>query len=370
MCAASVCLNMIVKNESRVIRRCLDSVLRFIDTWVIVDTGSTDGTQDIIRSYFAEKDLPGELFEEPFRDFGYNRTRALELARHRADYTFIIDADEVLLCSEGFAFPELELDEYQIVHAPGESETRFYLTQLVRSALPWRYQGVMHEVILCDAPHRTGRIEGVVTKGFFDSARNVDPVAKYQRDAAVLEKALLTEPNNARYVFYLGQSYRDARDPERAVAAYRRRVAMGGWEEEQWHAQLQVALLEERLDHWNQAIVDYLAAYQLRPRRAEPLCELARTYRQRAQYHLAHLFASRALAIPRPDDILFVDESVYAWRALDEYSIAAAYIGEPDIAISSADRLLGEGKLPADQRRRVEGNREFFRKLSREKTRI
>ena len=78
----SLCLNMIVKNEAAVIRRCLDSVLPIIDHWVIVDTGSTDGTQDIIRAHL--KDLPGELHERPWRDFAYNRSEALELARWKS----------------------------------------------------------------------------------------------------------------------------------------------------------------------------------------------------------------------------------------------------------------------------------------------
>ena len=76
------------------IRRCLDSVRPIIDHWVIVDTGSTDGTQDIIREHL--RDLPGELHERPWRDFAHNRSEALELARGKSDYTLIIDADDTL----------------------------------------------------------------------------------------------------------------------------------------------------------------------------------------------------------------------------------------------------------------------------------
>src|SRR5262249_23581331 len=99
----SICLNMIVRNEAPVIRRCLASVRPLIDHWVIVDTGSTDGTQDIIREYL--RDLPGELHERPWQNFPHNRNEALALARGRADYTFFIDADELLEIAPDFALP-------------------------------------------------------------------------------------------------------------------------------------------------------------------------------------------------------------------------------------------------------------------------
>ena len=102
----TICLNMIVKNEAAVIRRCLDSVRPIIDYWVIVDTGSTDGTQDIIREHL--RDLPGELHERPWRDFAHNRSEALELARGKGDYTLIIDADDTLEIAPGTALPDAE----------------------------------------------------------------------------------------------------------------------------------------------------------------------------------------------------------------------------------------------------------------------
>src|SRR5215213_7941349 len=107
----TICLNMIVRNEATVIRRCLDSVRPLIDSWVIVDTGSTDGTQSIIREHL--RDLPGELFERPWVDFGHNRNEALELGRGRAEYLFFIDADEVLVLHDRFELPRLTHGGYE-----------------------------------------------------------------------------------------------------------------------------------------------------------------------------------------------------------------------------------------------------------------
>lgn len=243
MARPTVCLNMIVKNEAKVIARSIASTRPFIDAWAIVDTGSSDGTQEVIRQ--ALRDVPGELFERPWRDFGTNRTEALELAKGRADYTLIIDADEVLEASAGFSLPELTLDAYQLRTELGG--VRYYRTQLVRSSLPWRYEGVLHEVLACESPFTQGKLEGLVNRPGSDGARSADP-QKYMKDAAVFELALKREPHNTRYVFYLAQSYRDAGLDEAALLHYERRASLGGWEEEIWYSLYQVAILMEKLE--------------------------------------------------------------------------------------------------------------------------
>ncbi len=354
----TLCLNMIVKNESHVIRRCLDSVRPFVDTWVIVDTGSTDGTQDIIREQLT--DLPGELHERPWKDFGHNRTEALDLAKGMADYTLVVDADEVLIAEPGFERPSLTADAYQTLHRIGDSGHSFYLMNIVRSALPWRYVGVLHEVMTCDSKHTTEKLEGLVVKGFFDGARNVDPKKKYENDAAILEEALAEDPYNARYVFYLAQSYRDADQLRKSLECYEMRVVMGGWPEEVWYALYQIAQLGERLgDDFAFTLEACLRAYQYRPERAEPLCQLSRLYREKDDYALAYLFAQKANSTPRPADILFLDESVYDWRSLNELAIASFYTGQHDESADACRRLLDSALLPQSQRARVIDNLNF-----------
>lgn len=343
----TVCLNMIVKNESRVIRRCLDSVKHLVDHWVIVDTGSTDGTQDVIREALA--DVPGELHERPWVDFGHNRSEALELARDTADYSLMIDADEVL---EGLEErPKLGLDAYSTERQWG------YRTQFVRNALPWKFVGAVHEVVVCDAPFVEERLNGVVCRSFSDGARNADPKAKFESDAKMLEAALRKDSTHARSVFYLAQSYRDAGNLELASRTYKKRVEMGGWAEEVWYSLFQIAVINERRGKFS--VESYLKAFQYRPSRAEPLHELARHFREVDQHATAYLFASRAATIPRPSDVLFVYHEVYAWRMLDELSIAAFYTGRVEEALVASDRLLSESRFPEKERARLESNREF-----------
>jgi glycosyltransferase involved in cell wall biosynthesis len=349
---------MIVKNEAHVIKRCLDSALPFIDSWSIVDTGSTDGTQGAIKEHLAH--LPGELHERPWRDFGHNRTEAIELALGKADYQFFLDADEELIVPEGFAMPTLKADAYSILM--GSATNRYWREILVSDKLPWRYEGVLHEYLTTDKPYKSEKLPGPFVIAHFDGGRGLglDIVEKYRRDAAVLEQAVKDEPENRRYVFYLAQSYRDSGQIEKSIETYQRRALMGGWDEEVWFSLFQAAKLSERLNVSPEIVASrFLAAYQFRPQRAEALVFLAAHHRERKQYALAHLYAERAIAIPMPGDILFLDESCYAWRAKDEYSIACYYTGRFAESKKACEVLLGSPDLPDSERKRVADNLTF-----------
>jgi len=346
---------MIVKDEAHVIARCLDSVLPFIDRWVIVDTGSSDGTQDVIRQRLSQ--LPGELHERPWCNFEVNRNEALDLARTTANFLLFMDADDVLSVPESAKRPE-DADAYYLRIEVGGSYT-FSRVNLVNTRRAWRWVGAVHEVIVCPEPHRIEHLDGWSIRSLSDSARNRDPKGKFLRDAAMLEVAVAANPTHGRDVFYLAQSYRDAGELRLALKWYERRAELGGWEEEVWHSLFQVAVLHERLGDWNQALPAYLAAYDYRPMRLEPLYELSRHYREQKKFAVAHLYASSAFGRPKPSDILFLDESVYAWRLLDEYAVSAYWVGKFKESLHVNERLLSEGNLPDSERARVEKNRDF-----------
>lgn len=356
----TVCLNMIVKDEAPVIRRCLESVRPLIDTWVILDTGSSDGTQDVIREVF--KDLPGALHESPWKGFDGSRSEAIDLARDRADYLLFIDADDLMEVEQGFRMPELTHDAYRV--ALHDGPIIHWRPALVSTRLPWRYVGVLHEYLECGEPYSRGTFTGANILSVGGGARLRDGQRnKYLRDAEILEEGLVKEPDNARYVFYLAQSWRDAGEPEKALAAYDRRAAMGGWGEEVFCAHLYAARLAARLERPAAEVMDrYLRAHESRPSRAEALGDLARYCRENGpRWPLAHLFAKAAARIPYPSDILFVEFDWYNWRALDELAVAAYWTGEYEETMACCEQLLADGKLPEAQRERVTRNLEFAR---------
>jgi glycosyltransferase involved in cell wall biosynthesis len=351
----SVCLNMIVRDEAAVIERCLASVRPFIDCWLIVDTGSVDDTPERIERALAG--LPGEIHHRPWVNFGHNRTEALELARGKADYLLFIDADEQLAALDGAAWPELVEPAYSL--EARYSELRYDRVSLVSTKLPWRWVGVLHEYLDAGRPVAQPRVPGFWITVTPDGARSTDP-RKFEKDAAVLAAALQDEPDNARYAFYLAQSYRDAGQFELARAHYRRRAAMGGWDEEVWYSLFQIARLSQLLgDGPAEVLAAYLRAHEMRPGRAEALVELATYLRGRQDWESAYAYSRIAVELPLPADRLFVDAATYRWRARDELALAAFYTGRSDEAATLWRALLDCPDLPSAEIERIRRNLDF-----------
>lgn len=346
---------MIVKDEARVIERGLASVKPFIHYWVIVDTGSGDGTQDIIRRFMA--DIPGELHERPWQDFGHNRSEAMALARGKGDYVLVMDADNLFHAPPGWQWPALSAPAYYLDLV--SSGTRYRQCLLVSNALPWRWVGVLHEYLTTDAPHHIEALAGPWVERRHEGARSRDPEV-FRKDAAILEAALRKEPDNTRYAFYLAQSWRDAGELEKARQAYLTRAQMGGWVEETWYALYQVGVLTERLQGSAAEVRDaYLAAYQNRPTRAEPLVALARWHNHRREWAMGQLYARAAMSLKPPADILFMDEGMYRWGGTDEAAVSAYWLGDQLTSFALAMHLLDNDLLPENERLRVETNRDY-----------
>jgi len=345
----SICLCMIVKNESKVIERCLSSVRHLIDHWVISDTGSTDGTQDLIRK--ALDGIPGELHEEPWVNFGHNRTLNIRHAHGRSDYLLLVDAD--MIVREEGELPELTADAYMLRHL---GELEYWNKRLVRSSLDWRYEGVTHEYLTCDAPAVQANLRELAVDHFADGGSRSD---KWERDARLLSEDLQRDPGNTRTVFYLAQTMRDMGETAKAVELYERRAGMGQWPEEVYYALLQAGILKDALDDWPGAMDAFCRAWESRPERLEACYEMAVRLRRLGRHRTAHAVLSSVLDRPAPDDILFVHPWVYRWGILFEYSISAYWAGAPEQTLTACDRLLAMADLPDAIRKQTIVNRGY-----------
>ncbi len=350
----SICLCMIVKDESEVIERCLNSVKDLISYWVICDTGSSDGTQDLVRQVLSG--VPGELHERPWVDFGHNRTEMLKLARGKAQYLLLLDADWTFSARPG-ALAGLKADAYLVrQRLPQGQGLEFHNRNLVRGDKNWRYVGVTHEYLDTKGKVSERRLDGAHIDNWGDGG--VGHAKRWRQDAELLERAIRQDPRNGRNVFYLAQTYRDLGELKLSIDLYRRRAAMGGWPQEVFYSLYQAGVLLARLGDWDAAVPALLKAWKYRPTRIEPLHQLATGYRQRQDYPNAHRYATQALNKPEPPDILYVESWIYRWGALFEYSVSAYWTGEYAAALDACERLLRRDDLSPEYRSHAEQNRE------------
>ena len=338
---------MIVKNEAHVIVQGLESVLPFIDYWVICDTGSTDNTREVIKTFFEEKGVPGELFNHEWIDFGTNRSLALyEAQKSDSDYILMFDADDTLCGQlpldtikqnpevEGWIVP---------IRGQGLSYNRMCLVKSTEH-LKWGYNGVLHEYMYCKTKenvsmmHLVGDNRSGAESDFYitcghTGSRSNDP-KKYEKDVLTFLKAIEdTKDLLVRYTFYTAQSYRDAGLPDKAVEFYKERVKLGGWREEVYYSLFRIAEIE-------QTECAYLEAHTHSPHRAEPLHALARMFRLKGEYKKAYEYASSAKRIPKPEHALFVSDSVYDWEIDDEMAVSAYWLGNKKECTILSEQLL------------------------------
>jgi glycosyltransferase involved in cell wall biosynthesis len=374
---SSVCLVMIVKNESKVIEKCLASVKDYINYWVICDTGSTDGTQDLIKSTMKSYGIEGELHQSEWIDYGTNRTESLKLSEGKCDYRLIIDADDVLVVEDSEnLFKNLINDSYKIQITLGEIS--YLRTQLIKSNQDWKYIGVLHEYL--EGPAEAELSEGVIEEAYMVASisgdkrgeEGINGKNKYHNDALIFEKELvsnkdLDEGLKARYQFYLAQSYRDAGMLDRSIEEYKKRVALGGWEEEVYISLYMIAKIMHSMEKPDLEIIDaYMQAWEFRPVRLEaPYC-LIRFLALRKRYFYAFSIANMCMRMQPCNDILFVESDIWKWKMTDEYSVLAYYTGNVREAYTAAKSIMelpDFGSFTEKEKERINKNFEAFKKI-------
>jgi len=353
----TVGLVIIAKGDegATVVARALVSCMKMVDAMTVVVDGG-EQTVNVCRAIGADvyqRKTPEVDWKRGIGFIAAARNEALAIAERKTDYVLILDPDDTI---EGEIPRSLTADAYQVfIHDGG---LRYPRIQLFKSGKGFFYEGIRHEQLtvrgtIADASSIIYRRIGGNRFATGDQDRDPNTI-KYMKHAKDLAKWLIDHPDDCRAQFYLAQSYRDAQQGDKAIVEYERRIAMGGWDEERFFSALQIARIIR--EQGKDPTTAYMRAYELRPFRAEPLCELANWLRDEKQkrFALAMLAARTASELPVPNDSLFVNVEAYTWLSLQELAIASYWAGNKKAAVFCYEEILRRPTTPDVQKPHLE----------------
>lgn len=327
-----IILVSMIKNEEKIIRRCIDSVRSICDAFCVSDTMSTDNTVQIVNDYINElnkNNIPGRLFQNPWSDFGHNRTisynNTVEFCRELGwdqdnTYGLLLDADMKLIVQPKFSKNNFKQNGYKIIQDNGHIE--YHNTRFVKLNGTWKSVGVTHEY--WDGPDLgTFNKDEIYIHDIGDGGCKDN---KFQRDLQLLTKGIQDDPNNGRYHFYLAQTHKDTGNHKEAIRLYKRRIQLGGWDEEVWYSHYMIARCWITLGDIYKAEMWANKAYEYRKSRPEPLHMLVNLFRDRGMCVKAYHYYKLAKAIPESHDSLFVEKSVFHYLLDYEYTIIQYWV--------------------------------------------
>ncbi len=347
----TICLNMIVKNESHIIEKTLNNLCSKIvfDYWVICDTGSTDNTKEIIQDFFNEQKIQGELHTDEWVDFGHNRTLALEKAFNKTDYLLVFDADDKI---EGdIIFPKnmFEYDSYMLRFG---LTTKYERTLLINNRKKWRFNGVLHEYIEClEKCNSTSLIGDYYIVSGRTGNRSKD-LEKYIKDALILEKAYKTaldndDNNYMRYSFYCANSYKDANDIDNAIKWYKNTLKLNNWCQEKYISCMRLYELYDKQNKVEEGIYYLIESYKYDNTRVEGIYNLIKYYCIQKQDIVSYKFYELIQTYYENDYIndnfskkLFVNERDYSFFLPYYMIIVCERLKKYDIGLKMYDIIF------------------------------
>ncbi len=351
---AKLILLTMVKNESRIIQRLMNSVKGKCDAIVVLDTGSTDNTVELAKQYLKENGIPGDVYESPFVNFGKTRTKSFTCCQDWVASQVGWDASNcwaLLLDGDMMLGPEQAIDREKIASLP-ETVAGISLKQangslvygnvrLIRVSEPWICKGATHEAWTCPPGKQVANVDSPVLIDHNDGGCKAD---KYPRDVRLLLEDLAEMPNDARTHFYLGQTYLCMGAHDKAIPVLKRRIEIGGWDEEVYIAYMYLGECEWAVGRKADAMKTWLDGWQFRQHRTEiPMKLISEMRKEPKSQFLGMMFFEKLFAVQKGEDFrtgarltagpvvnndtLFVNKRNTDYHMWEEMGILAYYTG-------------------------------------------
>ena len=397
--AVKLILTQIMKNESHVANRMLDSIKPIVDGIVVIDTGSTDDSIEVVKKWGEDNNVETYVFERPFDNFENSRNESFEKAREmflskndgHTYYNFWLDFDEQIEIDPKFDKQKLNKDLYMFnTYINSMKYTR---NEMCRLDKEFRFYGPVHEFIIPpkgedgqpDRSITSGLLEGITVRVKMDGGSWQENIpAKYQSHAHSLEKYIDNDRTDPRWIFYTAQSYHDSacfpnnkeenhERLRRSMKYYKERVTRpDGYYEEIFYAQYRIGTIMRALEEpWNLCLNELLKAHNIDPLRGEPIKAIIDYYLAMGEWNNAYIFTTLGKKLyhgknPYPKRLLFVDETTYAWKFLEAHSAACFYTNRKDEAKQTYLEMLKISKerpefFTQQDIQKIQSNAQFFK---------
>lgn len=373
----------IVKNESKIIERCLKACLPVADAICITDTGSTDNTVELIEKFGKEHNLPTKVPRETFKNFGFNRTQSfLESKKFIEElygkeelnnwYALLPDADMIFV---NIKLKSLTLDKPGYTIVQKNKNLDYYNIRFVRLSNDWKCIGRTHEYWgNCES----SKLEPDICyfEDYEDGGCKAD---KYERDVKLLKEDIEENPKNDRAHFYLAQSY-ESIDIMKAIEYYIKHNELENasfiykymsyyrlgniynnfYKQAKADKEIPIKFIDvENL--WDTALKYYCLAYVFtNQERAEPYYKIAQHYYD-VNKTLSYKYALIAAECGYPKfNTLFIEKHVYSYEASKIVSIQGFYGGDRNISMKHTNLLLVRKDIPLDVINNAYNNLEYY----------
>ena len=326
-----IILNLMIKNESKIIERCIGNSIDHVDAVNILDTGSTDNTVEVCKAYLTASGKPFRISVHPFKTFGHNRSISFNEAQKLCEalpwnaeetYALSVDADMVIKPSPAFTDFKMTQNGYRLIQQHGN--LKYYNVRFMKCSYSWKCVGATHEYWSGD-PSDNIPPEICYIDDIGDGGCKSD---KNERDIRLLTEEIQEQPNNGRAHFYLAQSYKDGGQAEKAIPLFKRRIEIGGWYEEVWYSHYMLGKCYEMLNDEHNMERWMNKGFAMNPHRAENIYHLVQYFRIRSQPYKAYHYYLKGKDIPYPkNDMLFIENNVYEGLFAYESTILECYVG-------------------------------------------
>jgi hypothetical protein len=371
----TLCFITMCKNEENCIRQTLESVYKYIDYWIVCDTGSTDKTCEIVEGFFKEKNIPGELFIDEWKGFDKNKSLMFERAYKKTDYVLHLDADDCLIGNfDKKLLIDRHIDVFNFNYKRGISQ--FKTSSLYNNHLKWIYVGVAHNLIKC-----IDKTSGVIFSDIFVNddlyvdnnergSRKLDP-NKYLNDALKLKEqffdTLYEDPYglNNRTIFYTAQSYFDFNNFKEAYKWYNLYTKLkDNWIEEEFESNCRLGRCLIHLNEEKSKIIaQFEKAIKILPDRAEPYYMLGRYLNENSEHEKAYFYLSTArkqnFEEINKKYLLFVTKLNYGKYVNDELSVACYWTNRGSEGFKYLMEIIDDDEY-INHKERLEKNKCYF----------